>query len=957
MKPGGGDIDLSPGCPSVTVVEDKHVNNTFNNNNCLLILNSLIKKGLNSWLKPVQKMISSTLHNCIKRRKNNCKNDCTAEDNKELLSTSDSSSESACVVNNTADNLCDSKENAGFVVYNSKLAACDNLIERLCDIDSTLFDVENKLNACITTSSNDKTATDNYDLILNDHHLLSLVEGLSLQEVEFLRKEIGYMQKVTNTFDVGCVPFVKVSIFDEMHKFCIDSGAAVSVLGKDMLSYIDPKQLKNILFQLNTANRSPVKVYGKLILPFSIGEFSFEHEFVFADVEKNFLGADFLRRFNIWLHVDRGIHIRDANRASTVEMELSSRREGELFLASINTSENVDDDFAHEVESVHTSNDASHCDNKISGPIVPKYDSSSSSEEEACDDYRNDFRTNRRTNSQHNAALNNIISNLDNSYADYHLHKRDIVCKESSNNEFCIDKDTAAETLTYLRTQYPSVFSGEISLQLKHDISMNIELNGDFKRPYIYTVPYCYKKAVRERIDELMVKGILRRSNSEFMNPITVVPKKDGTVRVCGDYRALNGITRSDCFTLPRIDYIKSHIRGKVFTTLDLKDGFFQVPMHKDSISKTAIYTEFGLFEFVRMPFGLKNAPAVFQRFIDRVFHDLRPFTHVYIDDVIIFSNTIAEHVKHLEAVIKRLAEYGLTVQERKCSFFLNKIHYLGFEFDMLGYRPLPRVMPQFASYPVPTDKKSVQKFLGAVNFYRSHIPDLADIAAPIYELLRKKSKFFWTSACQKSFEMLCKILSSRITLVPFNDDGDIILQTDASSVALGAVLMQDGKPVEFYSRKLTSVEQRYPTYEREAAAMVSAMLHFRPFLIGHTFELHTDHRPLLAWRNKMPESKRQARLWIKVQDLDFVIKYIPGEENILADFMSRPPGEEISSLSELHNDCTLNGLALSILTPELIKEAQQKDGFVQSCNLASISYLFLDERVINVNGLAQLRY
>ena len=185
---------------------------------------------------------------------------------------------------------------------------------------------------------------------------------------------------------------------------------------------------------------------------------------------------------------------------------------------------------------------------------------------------------------------------------------------------------------------------------------MSIELDGAFKRPYIYTVHYCYKKAVRERLDELLEKGIVRRSSSQYMNPITVVPKKDGSVRVCGDYRALNAITRSDCFTLPRIDFIKSHIRGNVFTTLDLKDGFFQVPMHADSVAKTAIYTEFGLYEYVRMPFGLKNAPAVFQRFVDMVFHDLRPFTHVYIDDVIVFSNTLSEHVEHLTVVIKRLS-------------------------------------------------------------------------------------------------------------------------------------------------------------------------------------------------------------------------------------------------------------------------------------------------------------
>ena len=259
----------------------------------------------------------------------------------------------------------------------------------------------------------------------------------------------------------------------------------------------------------------------------------------------------------------------------------------------------------------------------------------------------------------------------------------------------------------------------------------------------------------------------------------------------------------------------------------------------------------------------------------------------------------------------------------------------------MGGYRPLPRVLPQFSDYPVPADKKAVQKFLGAVNFYRSHIPDLAAIAAPLYDLLKKRTKFSWTTSCQKSFDLLCKVLSARISLVPFRDEGHLILQTDASSVALGAVLLQNDKPVEFYSRRLSSVEQRYPTYEREAAAMVSAMLHFRPFLIGHHFELHTDHRPLLAWRNKMPESKRQARLWVKVQDLDYTIKYIPGEQNVLADLMSRPPGEQVSSFRQLHDDVTLNGMAMSLLSPEL--KLAQSESFIKNLNIAPQHLTYID--------------
>ena len=781
----------------------------------------------------------------------------------------------------------------------------------------------------INTSNDVCTANQTF---VGSHNIL--VNRIPRGDVNKLRKELGHICQVSDTIEVGSVPFVKAIVFDDYYYFCIDSGAAVSVLGRDFLPHVNLKQLQRFAFQLKSANNSNVKVFGKLKIPITIGSYTFDHIFVVADVAKNFLGADFLSKFNLWFNMDKGVHI-DASTPQRNEVTLSQNSSNNLFFISLIDKRASADDADGELMEPSTSQNYSG-DHLLSTPIVGNDDNSSIDSDSEYDNLLQQF-CDLRTNFDVNTLLIN-----DDTYADDHLLKKDVISKDVSAKDNCVDSHIQDQFLKYLKLTYPTVFSGEISMEIKHDITMEIEINGNFKRPYIYTVPYCYKKAVRERLDELLSKGIIRRSSSDYMNPITVVPKKDGSVRVCGDYRALNAVTRSDRFTLPRIDYIKSHIRGRVFTTLDLKDGFFQVPMQSESVAKTAIYTEFGLYEYVRMPFGLKNAPSVFQRFVDLVFHDLREFTHVYIDDVIIFSQNISEHINHLERVIKRLSEYGLTIQERKCYFFLDKIQYLGFEFDVTGYRPLPRVLPQFSAYPVPVDKKSVQKFLGAVNFYRSHIPDLATIAAPIYELLKKNKKFLWTEQCQRSFQLLCKILSSRITLVPFNDDGNIILQTDASSVALGAVLLQDGNPVEFYSRKLSSVEQRYPTYEREAAAMVAAMLHFRPFLIGRYFELYTDHRPLLAWKSKMPESKRQARLWVKVQDLDYDIKYIRGEDNVLADLMSRPPGEQMSSYSELYNDVTLNGMALSLLTEELL-QAQTKE-FIQSCNVSAEHLQYIDK-------------
>ena len=855
-------------------------------------LNSLVKKGFSKWLKPVHDMVLSVTSKA--------------------------------------------KECFGVCV--------DDALER-SSVDSSV--VEDEYVVCSDQSS-DEDDTSVVASVVSDIFNLSEQTGnsnyyefssLASQEISHLREDLDHICRLSGTTGVDSIPFVAVGIFGEIHNFCVDSGAAVSILGEDFKSHINHRHLEKYPFTLTSANTTPVVVYGKITVPFTIGDKQFVHNFLLADVKRNFLGADFLSLHDIWLNVDRGLHIDkniiSHNTSNLVNNTILSHPDATNNVKGVNTVTFNDDDTS---SSASSSVDRDTLDKltKTFLDITP------------CDDHllcgiNNDTTT-------MSMETNDIID--DSTCADAQLLKKSVISKDldpvAVHNQHCVDAKLCNDTLAYLRNKYSSVFSGEIALIAKHDIVMSIDVNGHFKRPYIYTVPYCYKEAVKERINELLTKGIIRRSCSEYMNPITVVPKKDGSVRVCGDYRALNAITRSDCFTLPRIDYIKSHIRGNVFTTLDLKDGFFQVPMHPDSAAKTAIYTEFGLYEFVRMPFGLKNAPAVFQRFIDMVFHDLKPFTHVYIDDVIIFSDTLTAHVKHIEIVIRRLSEYGLIVQERKCSFFMDRIQYLGYEFDIDGYRPLPRVLPQFNDYPIPTDKKAVQKFLGAVNFYRSHIPDLATLAAPLYDLLRKGVRFNWTTSCQKAFTLLCQSLSSRITLVPFRDRGEIVLQTDASSVALGAVLLQDGKPVEFYSRKLSNVEQRYPTYEREAAAMVSAMLHFRPFLIGRHFKLQTDHRPLLAWRNKMPETKRQARLWVKVQDLDYDIEYIPGEQNVLADFMSRPPGHEISPLSDLHNEVVLNGIALSLLTPELKKA--QTDTFIASTNIAPSDLKFIDGFAYNID-------
>ena len=233
---------------------------------------------------------------------------------------------------------------------------------------------------------------------------------------------------------------------------------------------------------------------------------------------------------------------------------------------------------------------------------------------------------------------------------------------------------------------------------------------------------------------------------------------------------------------------------------------------------------------------------------------------------------------------------------------------------------------------PVPSTVKEVQRFLGLVNYYRTHIPRLAELAASLYDLCQKRRKFEWTEEHDKSFYTIIEHYQQRLQLSPLKPKGQLELYTDASDVACGAVLLQDGKPVEFYSKKFTPTEQRYGTHEREAFGVVSAILHFRPILTGEEFVVYTDHKPLTYWLDKPPVNERHARWMVKVQGLNLSIKYISGPYNFIADVLSRPKGLEKTQLHELYDYAKLNAVQSYFLTEDL-KQLQTNE-LIQSCRL-----------------------
>ncbi|KII70298.1 Retrovirus-related Pol polyprotein from transposon 17.6 [Thelohanellus kitauei] len=325
------------------------------------------------------------------------------------------------------------------------------------------------------------------------------------------------------------------------------------------------------------------------------------------------------------------------------------------------------------------------------------------------------------------------------------------------------------------------------------------------------------------------------------------------------------------------------------FSTIDLRSGYWQIPVEPSDAHKTAFSfgAEYGLFEFKVLPFGLTEAPVTFQRLMNSLFSDM-PFVCVYLDDIIVFSRSKDEHWHHSEAVFRALADARLTVNSDKSVFSLEEISYLGYIFDRNGMRTDPAKTNVIIDYPIPTCVKDVQKFLGIANYYRRFIKNFAGIARPLHNIVKKNDTFVFTEECLKAFNELKKCLVSPPTLSYPDSRINFSVSTDASNKAVGAVLEQNGKAISFASRALSPTECKFSTYELECLAIVYALKQFRQYLLGKKFQLFSDHEPLKWLLNNKSRNGRVGRWVMQLQEFDFDIIYRKGSENSRSDFLYR---------------------------------------------------------------------
>jgi hypothetical protein len=488
----------------------------------------------------------------------------------------------------------------------------------------------------------------------------------------------------------------------------------------------------------------------------------------------------------------------------------------------------------------------------------------------------------------------------------------------SESTEPCVDGNRISRLHSALRTchlnseekssllticeEYSDVFQLEgdkitATTAVTHEIKTSEAVHPIHEKPY--RLPQRHRQEITEQMEILEREGVIAPSDSPWNAPLLVVPKKpdvNGVVkyRVCVDFRRLNQVTVGDAFPLPNITDILDQLgKSKYYSTLDLAQGYHQVPMNPADREKTAFSTDKGHFEFLRMPFGLKGAPGTFQRMMNKVLSGLNGLkAFVYLDDIIIYAKDLPDHSQKLTEILERLRQFNLKLQPLKCEFLRKEVTYLGHQITDEGVKPDPKLVECVQNFPVPQNVKGIKSFLGLSGYYRRFIQNYGQIAKPLTSLLKRDVPFKWSDLCQQSFEKLKNLLINYPILQypdftkPFN------LTCDASNYAIGCVLSQGpiGKdlPIAYASRTLNKAEVNYNTTEKELASIVWGVKTFRPYLFGQQFNIITDHRALVWLFNLKDPGSRLTRWRLKLEEHQYTIHYKPGTNNTNADALSR---------------------------------------------------------------------
>ncbi|GAU46655.1 hypothetical protein TSUD_281460 [Trifolium subterraneum] len=450
---------------------------------------------------------------------------------------------------------------------------------------------------------------------------------------------------------------------------------------------------------------------------------------------------------------------------------------------------------------------------------------------------------------------------------------------------------------------------------------------------------------LKKQLEELLEKKFIRPSVSPWGAPVLLVKKKEGSMRLCIDYRQLNKVTIKNKYPLSRIDDLMDQLVGAcVFSKIDLRSEYHQIRVKTEDVPKTAFRTRYGHYEYTVMPFGVTNAPGVFMEYMNRIFHSfLDKFVVVFIDDILVYSKSEEEHKEHLRIVLQVLKEKKLYAKLSKCEFWLEEVSFLGHVISSGGIAVDPAKVDAVMKWGTPESVSEIRSFLGLAGYYRRFIEGFSKMALPLTLLTRKDQAFVWDEKCEKIFQELKEKLTTGPVLILPDAKESFVVYCDASKMGLGGVLMQKGKVVAYASRQLKVHERNYPTHDLELAAIVFALKVWRHYLYGSRFEVFSDHKSLKYLFDQKELNMRQRR-WLEfLKDYDFELSYHPGKANVVADALSRKSlhmsslmAKELELIEEFRDlslvcEVTSNSVKLGMLkltNPflEKIRECQQED-------------------------------
>lgn len=469
-------------------------------------------------------------------------------------------------------------------------------------------------------------------------------------------------------------------------------------------------------------------------------------------------------------------------------------------------------------------------------------------------------------------------------------------------------KEDEKTQIDSLMEKYKSVFAkNKYDVGKVNGYEARIDLTVDrycSKRPYRCTIED--KKEIEEQIGKLLDHQMIEESYSPFAAPVTLAFKKEDNKRsrLCIDFRDLNKIVVPQAQPFPLIDDLVTKTRNcKYFSTLDINSAFWSIPLRVEDRKKTGFVTQDGHYQWTCLPFGLKTSPAIFQRILSNILrkYKLTDFAVNYIDDILIFSKSFDDHLQQLSLLLEAISKEGFRMKFTKCTFAADSVKYLGHVIGNNSVKPLKDNLISIQNFPIPKTQKNVRQFLGKINFYHEYIPKSAIILDPLHNLLRKNQKFVWSEECQNTFEIIKRLLCTQPVLEIYDKDLPINIYTDASLEGVGAILKQiqpDGKekPVAYFSKKLNGPQKKKKAIYLECLAIAEAVRYWQYWLIGKSFTVYSDHKPLENMNLKARTDEELGDMTYYLSQYDFTIKYAPGKQNLEADCLSRNPVLESDS-------------------------------------------------------------